>query len=211
MIVSVLGASGRLGHAFTRVAADVGLVQRLHYRTVPDSEPPEQSTVVVGALTDPTAVREVLRGAEAVVVLLGHRDKEARKFAAAATKAIIAGMRTQEVPRLICVTGAMVGALPRNVSLDLKLMSFVLRKAGWEDVMNDRDDQERVVRNSKLTWTAVKPPRLSDGPKTDAVDAGPTLSVNMMSKISRDSLARFLVREVMQPQFPSSAVYVKER
>lgn len=211
MIVSVFGASGRLGRAFVAAANEAGIVQRLHYRAAPEDESPELSTVVVGALTDPTAVREVMRGSDAVVVLLGHHNKDARKYSATATKAILAGMRTQNVPRIVCVTGAMFGALPRNVSLDLKLKSYLLRRTGWDDVMNDRDDQERVVRNSKLQWTVVKPAQLSDGPLSNEYESGPSLSIGSFSGISRHSLARFLVRELVQPQYSESAVYVRGR
>lgn len=211
MIVSVFGASGKMGRAFVSAANEAGIVQRLHYRTAPEEASPELSTVIVGALTDPTAVREVMRGADAVVVMLGHRDKDARKYCAAATKAIIAGMRTQNVSRILCVTGAMFGPLPRNVSLDLKLKSYFLRRTGWEDVMDDRDDQERIVRKSKLQWTVVKPAQLSDGPLSINFESGPTLSVGALSGISRHSLARFLVKELVQPQYAETAVYVKGR
>lgn len=211
MIVSVFGASGGTGQAFIRAADQAGLMQRLLYRTAPEGESPELSTVVVGALTDPTAVREVLRGAGAAVVLLGHKDKESRKYCAAATKAIIAGMRTQEVPRLICVTGALFGALPGNVGLDLKLKSFFYRRTGWEDVMDDRDDQERIVRNSRLAWTVVKPSQLSDGPATGAINAGPKISIGILNGISRDDLAQFIVQEIVRPQHSEAAVYVRAR
>jgi putative NADH-flavin reductase len=108
MIVAVFGASGRTGRAFVQVAAEAGLLQRLHYRTAPADPSPDTATIVVGALNDPTAVREVMRGADAAVVLLGPHQSAPKVFCAAATKAIIAGMRTQEVPRLLCITGAMI-------------------------------------------------------------------------------------------------------
>lgn len=210
MIVSVFGASGRTGHAFVRIAAEAGLLQRLHYRNKPSDLIPDTATVVVGALADPTAVREVLRGADAVVIVLGPRPDARGVFCATATKAIIAGMRTQGVPRVLCVTGAMIGELPRNVGLAMKLFAFAQRKTERVDMLDDRDEQERLVRNSKLAWTVVKPPRLTDG-TTAEFDAAPTLSVGINNSLSREALAAFLVREVQVPQFASSAVYIKDR
>lgn len=210
MIVSVFGASGRTGHEFVRAAAEAGLYQRLHYRNKPSEMTPDTATVVVGALTDPTAVREVLRGAEAVIVLLGPHPNAPRPFCATATKAIIAGMRAQGQSRLIVVTGAMIGEQPGNVSITMKMMAFGARKTGQTETMEDRDAQERLVRNSKLSWTVVKPPRLTDGP-AGAIEAGPNLSVGMSAHLSRASLAAFLVEEAMRPQYPESAVYVKDK
>jgi len=210
MIVSVFGASGRTGHQFVRLAAAAGLYQRLHYRNKPSEMTPDTATVVVGALTDPTAVREVLRGAEAVIVLLGPHPNAPKVFCATATKAIIAGMRTQQVSRLLCVTGAMIGAAAGNVSMTMKMMSFGVRKTGQAETMEDRDEQERLVRSSRLSWTLVKPPRLTDDPAGE-IEAGATLSVGMGSHLSREALAKFLVGEAMQPQYAESAVYVKDR
>lgn len=210
MIVSVFGASGRTGHAFVKAAADAGLYQRLHYRNKPSELTPDTATVVVGALTDPAAVREVLRGADAAVILFGPRPDARLMFCATATKAIIASMRTQEVPRIVCVTGAMIGEQPRSVSLVMKLMSFGVRKAGQAEVMDDRDEQERLVRASALSWTVVKPPRLTDA-DSKAYNASPTLSVGVSSHLSRTALATFLVDEAMQPKYAQSAVYLHDR
>ena len=209
MIVAVFGASGRTGRAFVQVAAEAGLLQRLHYRTAPTEPSADTATVVVGALNDPTAVREVLRGADAAVVLFGPRPSAPNVFCAAATKSIIAGMRTQQVPRLLCLTGAMIGELPGNVSLGLKLISFGLRRTSQAETMDDRDNQERLVRNSKLMWVAVKPPRLTDG-VGGVVDAGPSVQVGLLSHCSRIALSRFLVDELLQPKYANTPVYVRE-
>lgn len=210
MIVAVFGASGRTGRAFIEVAAPAGLLQRLHYRTAPEAPSPDTATVVVGSLTDPTAVREVLRGADAAVILLGPHPNAAKPFCATATKAIIAGMRTQDVPRILCVTGAMIGEQPSNVALGFKLMSFGVRKTGQAEQLEDRDQQERVVRTSKLQWTVIKPPRLTDDAAHE-YDAGPSTSIGLGSHCARATLARFLVTELQQPQFRDSPVYIRDR
>jgi hypothetical protein len=75
--------------------------------------------------------------------------------------------------------------------------------------MDDRDAQERQVRNSKLTWVLVKPPRLTDDLGAE-VDAGPSTPVGLNSTCSRAALARFLVDELMRPQFANTPVYVKD-
>ena len=210
MIVAVFGASGRTGRAFVQVAAEAGLLQRLHYRTALAEPSPDTATVVVGALNDPTAVREVLRGADATVILFGPHPSAPKVFCSAATKAIIAGMRTQGVPRLICLTGAMVGELPGNVSLGLKLQSYAVRRTARSETMDDRDNQERLVRSSKLTWIAVKPPRLTTS-AVGPVEAGPRVPVGVLSHCSRIALATFLVDELMKPRYTNTSVYLRDK
>lgn len=212
MIVSVFGASGRTGHAFIASATDAGLSLRLHYRSKPSEQVPTSSTVVVGSLNDPTAVREVLRGADAAVVLFGPHPDARVPFCAVATKNIIAAMHTQSLQRLLVVTGAMTGETPSNVSLFMRFMRKIVQRSAHDGMVEDRSEQERLVRNSKLTgWTLVKPPRLTDDAATDAVDIGPDLSVGMRSRLSRASLAGALVREIQEPRFAQQAVYAANR
>ena len=212
MIVSVFGASGRTGHAFIASATDAGISLRLHYRAKPSEQVPISSTVVVGSLNDPTAVREVLRGADAAVVLFGPHNDARIPFCAAATKNIIASMHAQSQQRLLVVTGAMTGGMPSNVSLFMRCMRPFVQRSAPDGMVEDRNEQERLVRNSTLAgWTLVKPPRLTDDPATDVVDVGPELSVGMRSSISRASLANALVREIQQTRFAQQAVYAANR
>ena len=212
MIVSVFGASGRTGHAFIASATDAGMSLRLHYRAKPSEQVPTSSTVVVGSLNDPTAVREVLRGADAAVVLFGPHHDARIPFCAAATRNIIAAMHTQLQARLLVVTGAMTGGMPSNVSLFMRFMRSIVQRSAHEGMVEDRSEQERLVRNSKLSgWTLVKPTRLTDDAATDTVDIGPDLSVGMRSSISRASLADALVREIQEPRFAQQAVYAASR
>lgn len=212
MIVSVFGASGRTGHAFISSATDAGLSLRLHYRSKPSEHVPASATVVVGSLNDPTAVREVLRGADVCVVLFGPRPDARIPFCAPATKNIVTASRTQALQRLIVVTGAMIGVMPGNVALTMRLVRMIKQRSAHDGMVDDRVEQERLVRTSGLDgWTLVKPPRLTDDGATDAVDIGPTLSIGMRSQISRASLAGALVREVLDPQFAQQSVYLAQR
>jgi len=209
MSVAVFGDSGRLGQAFIRQATDAGFLLRLHYRAKPSEEVPVESTVVVGSLADPTAVREVLRGAEAAVVCFGHKRDARVPFCAAATRVIIDTMKTLEQSRLLVVTGAMVGASQSGLSTGMRLMELAVRRMAPERMMEDRDEQERLVRASNLGgWTVIKPPRLTEGVATTAVNAGPDRTVGLLSSISRPSLAEWMVQELKSPQHLQQAVYV---
>lgn len=212
MIISVYGASGRLGQAFIEAATAAGHTLRLHYRSKPSEQVPEHSTVIVGSLADPTAVREVLRGADAAVVLLGHKDDARVPYIADATKLIVQAMKALEQKRLMVVTGAMIGENSGNLGLAMKITGVFARRSAHDGMMEDRDEQERLVKSSRLDgWTVIKPPKLTDGPASESVHIEPTLSVGMNSRVSRASLARVLVRELEAPKFLQQSVFVAER
>ncbi len=206
MSIAVFGASGSMGRRFIAAATDAGVALRLHYRSAPEDDAPPLSTIVVGALTDPTAVREVLRGASAAVVLFGPRPNS-EAFCAKATRAVIEGMRTQEQTRLLCMTCASLGPPAGNLSIAMRAAAMAMKRFRSEEQLDDREAQERTVRNSKLDWTLVKPTRFADG-GVENVRAATDLDIGLRSRVSRDSVASFLLSEITAPRFSGKTVYV---
>lgn len=208
MSIAVFGASGATGKRFIAAAAQKGIPLRLHYRSAPDEDAPPLSTVVVGSLADPTAVREVLRGADATVILFGPRAASNDVFCAKATRAIIDGMRKQGQKRLLCMTSATLGAMPGNLSVAMRATTMAWRRLRPDEQADDRAEQERVVRNSRLDWTLLKPSRLTDDGAGQTYRADTALDIGLRSSIARDTVAHFLLSEIENPRFIGQAVYI---
>src|SRR5437870_973387 len=68
-------------------------------------------------------------------------------------------------------------------------------------VYDDKDVQERIVRNSKLDWVIVRPVILTDGPKTNACRALVDPSRWTCGFISRADVADFLVKQIDDDAF----------
>ncbi|MDH3206639.1 MAG: NAD(P)H-binding protein, partial [Gemmatimonadota bacterium] len=73
----------------------------------------------------------------------------------------------------------------------------------------DRMDQERIVRESGLRWTLLKPPRLTEAGGKGDPEAAPDLKVGLMSSVSRIDLAHLIVSEVLTPRFVYETVFVR--
>lgn len=212
MNIAVYGASSRTGHRFIELAAAAGHSLRLHYRSKPAEQVPENATVVVGSLADPTAVREVLRGTDAAVVFFGHKDDARVPYLGAATKLIVSTMKMLEQSRLVVVTGVEVGEHNGNIGITQKLKTMFTRRSAHDGMMEDRDEQERVVRSSTLAgWTVVKPGKLTDGAGTGKVEMEPSVAMGAGSQVSRVGLARAVLQELAAPRFAQQAVYIRER
>ena len=117
-------------------------------------------------------------------------------------------MKSAGIRRLVCLTGAMVGDLPRNVSIPMRLLATLYRNQ-VPRLAADAAEQERLVMESGMDWTLAKPPRLTDGPATGRVRAGTTLRVGLLSRISRRDLASFLLGEIADPHHVRQRVYVR--
>ena len=207
MNLAVFGATGRVGTAVLNLAKSRGWSVRALVRPSSDCRVEVGVELIRGSLESPTDVLMTLRGAQTVLCLYGPRSAQSKPFCAQATLQIITGMQAIGPRRLLCLTGAMVGTLPSNVSLTLRVMATAYRY--WcPELAADASEQEHMVINSQLDWTLVKPPRLTNTPPTQLIRSGPELHVGLLSCISRDDLATFMLNEARDSQHLQERVYV---
>ncbi|HEX5746787.1 MAG TPA: NAD(P)H-binding protein [Archangium sp.] len=138
---------------------------------------------------------------------LGPTRPEDPPFCAALTRHIVEEMKRLGVRRLLCITGAMVGDSPGR-SVFFQGMADMFRRSAPEQAA-DRAEQERLVMESGLDWTVVKPPRLTEGRARGKVRAGASEPVGMLSSISRADLARFLAEQLERRDFVQARVVVR--
>ena len=209
MRLAVFGASGRTGQEVLRLAVS----REWSVRTLVRASSPwrDQSGVAVlrGALDSPSDILETLTGTDATCCVFGPRSPRAEPFCARATGQIIAAMHASGLRRLVCLTGAMVGELSRNVSLAMRTMAAVYRRQ-YPALAGDASEQERAVIDSGLDWTVVKPPRLTTGPLTHRIRADQALRVGLLSHISRSDLAAFILDEIAVPHHLQGRVYISK-
>jgi putative NADH-flavin reductase len=210
MQLCVFGATGRTGRALVAVALEHGVAVRAFARVrTAASLPALRGLEVVRG--EPTSVADLVaavRGCDAVCVVFGPRSSAPEPFCAPFTRAILGAMREAGVRRLVCVTGAMIGEVHANVGRSLRAMAALARRFQPE-VMTDRAQQEAMLTESDLDWTLVKPPRLTDAPRTGTVHADPTLPIGLFSSIGRADLAAFVFRAATHDRFVRQRVYVR--
>lgn len=213
--IAVFGGSGLTGRAVIAAALKRGACVQALYRPGSDpSEVPAGLRVVTGELTDPNAVREVLRGADGAVIVFGPRlgtpfsrpPEPPRPFCAPATALIISAMKELGMRRLVCQTGAMAGGSTSNLSPFVARFAARYRR-NYPAIAADRDAQEHLVRDSGLDWTLFKPFRISGARGGRPTRVAPALRIGALTSIPRADLAELLVNEVMGGRFHEQAVY----
>jgi putative NADH-flavin reductase len=172
MRVTVIGASGGIGREFVRqaVAADheVTAVIRDSARSdaavrewerVPVGGPGRLQVAVVDSLS-PGAVVGAVSGRDAVVSALGPRGRsDDHTINSRGVRAAVMAMQEAAVTRIVAVSAA---PLFTDGSL---LFRTVLRRVAWTLFgahYADLERMERVLRESGLDWTTVRPQRLTD-------------------------------------------------
>lgn len=163
--------------------------------------------ILWGALETHADLLAAVEGAEAVLCVFGPRSTRAVPFCAKATSGIISAMRSAGTRRLLCLTGAMVGDLPANVSFGMRGMAALYRRQ-CPALAEDASGQERAVMTSDLDWTLVKPPRLTNGGVPHRIRADRALRIGLLSQVSRRGLATFMLDEAGAGRHIRERVYI---
>ena len=206
--ICIFGASGATGLALIQLAVGRGLGVTAFVRSeAAGIKLPRGVTVVVGDLLNPGDVKRALTDCDAVVCVIGPRASSPEVFCADATQNIIDAMKAQNVRRLICQTGAMIGDYA-HLSWFMRWMRSTYQKQ-QPALARDRAEQERRVMASGLDWTIVKPPRLTDGKERGRVQSGENLKVGATSSISRADLSRFILDQIDKREYVGKQVVVQ--
>lgn len=199
MRILVFGASGKTGRELVRQALDrghsVGAVSR---RPGVLSARPGLD-VILGDVADFTFVRDAIPGHDAVVSALGVA--EALKHDPAVVTGIgniIRAMEAEGVRRLLYLSFIGVHESRRAVGFVLRYLAPIPLRAE----IADHEAKERLVKASSLDWTIVRPPKLTDGPRTGRYRTGETIRTRApVPTLSRADTADFMLRELESPAF----------
>jgi len=196
--VLIVGASRGIGLETVKIALKAGHSVRAMARsaTAIRLDNPKLEKLDGDAL-DRRTVERALVGTDAVIQTLGVSPTPERiiggtRLFSTATRILVDAMTASAVRRLICVTGLGAGDSHGRGGLlyNAGLFLFLGR------IYADKDVQERIIRQSQLDWTIVRPTVLTDRPRTGAyrvlVDARDWRS----GMTSRADVADFLVKQI---------------
>lgn len=208
--VAIFGASRGVGRQATELALQAG-----HTVTALTRNPASldlrhsRLRVVAGDVTNAASVRDTLQGAQLVLCTLGMPPGNRDGVRAAGTEQIITAMRRAGIRRLVCLS--MLGAGDSLSGLPF-LLKHVIVGMWLRHVVRDHNAQEQLVENSGLDWTIVRPPFLTDGPRTDQFAHGFTSGEKGLAmKISREDVAAFMLRQAHSEHYLGRSVGVSYR
>ncbi|GLZ45603.1 NADH-flavin reductase [Actinomycetospora sp. NBRC 106375] len=190
MRLVVLGASGGTGReVVTQALADGDEVVAVARA---GSEVPAGATVVRAEISDVETLAEAVAGADAVVSALGTRGRGPTSVCTDGVGAAIAAMRRTGVRRLLVVSASGLPGEGDDAALRW-LVKPVLQRI-LRHHYADLTRMDEIVRASDLDWTIVRPPQLTDGPRTDRYRRALDRHVARGHRVARADLAAELLR-----------------
>ena len=189
--VIIFGASGSIGrnlvsqaleqgHAVTAFVRDPARLDMQH----------DNLSIAVGDVLQAMSVHKAVAGHDAVMCTIGAGRKGGVR--AEGTRNIIAAMKAAGVRRLICQSTLGIGESWNNLNAFWKYLMFGLfiRAAFLYHV-----EQEKLVRESGLDWSIVRPAAFTDGELTGQYRHGfPATANDTKLTISRADVADFMLK-----------------
>lgn len=192
MKILILGATGGTGRLIVGKALARGHEVTVLVRSAEKARGLSPAKIVLGDARDEGALREAVRGQDAVISALGTPASPFREVTllSSATRALVNAMKAEKVLRLVCITGIGAGDSRGHGGFlfDNLIFPLLLRK-----VYADKDRQERIVRESGLEWVLVRPSLLNDKPARGATRALTDLSAFHGGSIARADVASFVL------------------
>jgi putative NADH-flavin reductase len=206
MRILILGITGRTG---SLVAAEA--VKRGHnvvgIARDPGKVTLKEAEIVTGTPYDFETVRNAIRGCDSVISTLNIFPQTQGLFSKVRTpldsmsvsmKNTVKAMEEQGIKRIVVMTALGVGTSAKEVPA---LFSFIVKISNIRYAYADHDVQEKVLENSNLDWTIVRPVGLTD--KNDNLSILHNLNGEGMIKstISRNAVAHFMLDCIEKGQF----------
>jgi putative NADH-flavin reductase len=206
MKILILGITGRTGslvaeEAIKRGYKVVGIAREGSRVTVKDAE------ILTGSPYNFDIIRKAVNGCDAVISTLSTFPRSAGLFGkikspldlmSVSIRNAVRAMKEKEIKRIVVMSALGVGDSAKEIPA---FFSFIIRISNIKHAYADHDLQEKVLENSNLDWTVVRPVGLTD--KNDNLSILYNLKGVGKIKpwISRNAVAHFMLDCIEESKF----------
>src|SRR5262245_54197165 len=160
---------------------------------------------------DPATLDSAVRGAEAVLSGLGPRSLSEAGVASQGTRAMVQAMKVAKVHRIVVVSAAPIGTVPSpgrpnppkhdaGDGFFMRNLLGPLTKTILKRHYADLAPLDDIVRESRLDWTIVRPPRLTNKLLTGTYRTAYGRNLPRGLTISRANVGHLMLRVLDEPE-----------
>jgi uncharacterized protein YbjT (DUF2867 family) len=202
MRVVVLGAAGQLGREVVRA-----LVARRHAVCAAVRRPPVPALgssveVRLADARNKAEIRTAISGFDAVVNAIGAGTLRRNDVESTTTAIAVGAAQDVGVERYIAMSAGMV-------ALDWVIFKYILRPLIFRNILAEHCRVEEIVKASALSWTIVRPPKLTNAPPRGYVASLELQPETFLA--ARADVAAFIADEVENQAYVRQAVFIASR
>lgn len=207
MNIAVIAANGRLGKAFVEHALAHGHSVHAGIRGRDSLTPHANLTTVLCDATNPSDLKNLLQGQDAVASCIGHVKESAPDVQTVATKVLVQVMDQLLMKRFVTVTGTgvrfpgdMIGPVDRCLNFAVGILD--------PNRIKDGREHTKVLQSSDLDWTLIRLLKLQDVPAKEfaLTRHGPTKWY-----VGRDEVAAAMLQVLEQASFIKQSPIISKK
>ncbi len=206
MKILVLGITGRTGklvaiEALKRGHKVIGIARDKSRVSVPGAE------IAIGSPYDEDTVRKAIEGCDAAVSTLSafpasqglfSKIKSPLDFMSVSVGNVVGQMEEKGIKRIVVMTALGVGDSSGDIP---GFFRFVMKISNIKYAYIDHARQEKILEDSKLDWTVVRPVMLTDKDDELKVIHNIKSEPKIGSAISRNAVAHFILDCIEKGEF----------
>lgn len=209
MRLAIFGATGATGTELVQQALEQGPQLTRLVRNPNHANLPASVLQIKGDVRDPDVVLRAMQGSDAVLSALGSRSLGKSDLLDCASANILAGMKAGAVRRIIVLGAAGAGeAAGKYASAMQKVLLGFLRSTLLKYPFLDQEAQEHRLWASDANYTIVRPPRLTNSPRTGQYRIEADGLPQHAKSIARADVAQFMLRQLEDERFVRRGVYI---
>lgn len=196
MNIFLLGATGRVGREFLRLALAAGHTVSALVRDPSKIAAAPSLTLFAGDVYDEAALRSSFGSAswDAVVNVIGTDPLKASTLVTDAARVLVAQCEESKTARYLAISGT--AEMPHTRIGGITI--FIMRRTPVGHGIRDHDGAFEIVATSSLDWALVGCPWIKDGPGLGTYQTADVFPGGMKS-IHPADVAAALIREVEEP------------
>jgi uncharacterized protein YbjT (DUF2867 family) len=204
MKIVVFGATGQVGSLLVNEALNVGHEVVAHVRNREKITPRDKLSIVEGGLGDKEKIGEAIKGADAVISVIGPVGWQSKLIFAPGYENIISAMKKHGVRRIIALGTPTIPDLNDRFNL---VFWFLIITVGFLINRGSEDLQKvgQILRNSGLDWTIVRAPLLNNKSAKGKITTGYFGNGVNWFRLSRADFVHFLLEQLNDTKFIGKA------
>ena len=200
MNLLIFGASGMTGRELVRQSLAQGHIVTAFVRNPARLDVQNANLrIIQGDVSDYSLVERAVKDQDTVISALGVSQKlKSDPAVVDGVRNIIRAMEMNRVNRLIYMSFIGVRESRNNAGVLIRhLVSRFVRNE-----IADHELKEQLIRSSRLDWTIVRPPKLTNGSQTRKYRNGEGIRTSsLLPTMSRADVADFMLRELKERNF----------
>lgn len=204
MKLAILGSTGMMGKAVLSAALARGHEVTILVRSASSAA---GVRVVIGDALDPKAIRETIKGADAVIQCLGvggMGDGKPSNIVPEATRLIVDDMKAQGMRRIVCASNI---GVPGSGAVFFRWVLVPLFARKLLPILEAKVRMEAILRASTLDWTAVRLAALNEKPARNKLKVSAEGRTTGYTITTADA-AGFMLDIIEKKQFAAKAVAI---